>query len=216
MTDNNYYDKLINKFNRGGAAKLEASHELIMSVYDYIYYLTDRYFKYIKLYYMSDALSFCHVYLLKQIYKFNPKKGRFITWARYRIINGLAIYYERKIAVVKLPRHAESLGIRVKSINIGVLVLPNTLNFEKIDHDIDFERIVNKLHTAILDKFGLRDWLLFSDYFGLKNCESKTLPELRNIYGYNTNQAGYAHITKIINYIKSQPELINLIGDLRQ
>lgn len=194
------YNKTISKFKRGGAGKLEASHELILSIHSYINYLTKRFHPYLFINYLDDVIPDCHLYLLKKIYLFDPDRARFTTWSRFHILNNLATCYGRYTKVVTTSR-----GFPVnKTLYLGV---PDALNMntETIDSD---PLLYNRLKNIILDKYNQRDWDLFYDYF----YNNYTLRELTAKYKYNNWQAVHKHILKILKFLKTNNQLIE---DLR-
>ena len=213
--DQKTYDATIAKFNRGGSDKLSAAHELIMSVHDYIRYLASKYFR-LDPQYTDDIVDSVHLHLLNRIYLFNPKRGKFITWSRYHILNGLAAYYEAIELPVRLPRNATTANIQVTREKF----IPNTnsnliLDLDVIDNRIDNAHIINRLQQYILFYYKEIDWLLFRDYFGLVGGDPMSLRQLRVKYNYNSWQAAHGHITKVIRFIRKKPALCQLLKELR-
>lgn len=197
------YDKTISKFKHGGHEKLEASHELIMSIHAYIGYLANKYHPYLFDHYFDDIISYCHLYLLERIYQFNPQKGRFITWSRFHILTALASFYGKYIKVVTTSKCFPPN----ETVYIGV---PDSiqLNDEYLEHDILFH---TKLKDIILKKYPQRNWDLFYDYFYL----SLTFRDLAKKYDYNSWQAVHCHICKVLRFLKNDPEAYKLLEDLR-
>lgn len=161
------YDKTIAKFNRGGRDKLAASHELICSVHDYVYYLLNKYYRDI-CHHSEDILHFCHLYLLSSIHQFNSKKGRFITWARYRILNGIAIYMEQYYLTVNRPRHAKQKGINIfiEYIDINYILCPEE-TIADVDARLDRQKIIDKIGRYVIEALSQKHWNMFKEFYGL-------------------------------------------------
>lgn len=197
------YDAVITKFKRGGSAKLEAAHELIISVYDYIYYLAKRYHPWLFYNRMDDVTSFCHLYLLDKIHTFDPEQCRFVSWSRLNILNALADYYGRyEKPVVTSRRVAPG---RVTAIYLGV---PDNISTTTYNNNSD-PAMLKKLRITIINKFDTHHWNMWNDYCGF-DSEPLSLRELSIKYGYNSKQAIHVYIVKIRNFLKNH-ELIKEI-----
>lgn len=191
------YDATIAKFKRGGSAKLEASHELIMSIHNYIGYLIHKYHP--KLYdnYSDDALSYCHLFLLERIYLYDPKKARFITWARQYILTGLAEFYGHYLKPVKVSR-----GVGPGKIYAVYLGVPDNIHLE--EHKVKDVLLIKKVKDLIIDKFDERRWNIWNDYQGFENGYRLTLKEICDKYGFNSKQAVSHHLYRIREYLKTK------------
>jgi len=197
------YNKTIAKFKQGGSVKLEASHELIMSIHGYIQYLMYKYHGWIFKNHYEDAISFCHLYLLDQIYLYDPDKSRFITWSRWYILRGLADFYGKFVRTVATSRR---IGPdRMKIINIGV---PDNISLPEYKMNND-PILILKLKSIIIDKFNEHHWDLWNDYCGFED-EKLTLRELSVKYEYNSCQAVHRYIVKIREYLKTKLDELEL------
>lgn len=207
------YDEMVNKFKHGGRDKLEASHELIISVHDYIVYLTEKYYSYLYHNYLDDIINHCHLFLLDRIYQFNPDRGKFITWARFRILNGIATFYEKYGQIVKLPRHAERHGIRVQTLKLEDYNNVYELDYEEKE---DLDHVIDQLHAAIRKKYPYSFWCLFRDYCGLNNDNKiYSLRQLKKKYNFKTHQKVHYRICKVIKFVQDSPELMKLLEKLK-
>ena len=80
---------------------------------------------------------------------------------------------------------------------------------DKIDED------VAKLISIISKKFSQRDADIFCRYFGIGHREKMKSKDIAKMYGLSETAIKNGPINKIIKYIKSNPELMEIMGSIR-
>ncbi|MFW9899860.1 MAG: hypothetical protein ACFFDY_01070 [Candidatus Thorarchaeota archaeon] len=200
--DKNFnYNQTIKKFKRGAHEKLEAAHELILSIHSYIAYLMQRNHNNLFLYHCEDAIAHAHLYLLDKIHKFDPERGRFICWSRGHILNSFAIYYGKYVKPITVSKMTVN-NKDIRTIYIGV---PDHIDLNECDIETKIynKELIANLKKIIIKEFGQHYWLIFNDYCGFSG-KKITMEGLAKKYHYNSYEMVQTRINKIRKFLKPQ------------
>jgi len=83
------------------------------------------------------------------------------------------------------------------------------------DKDKDDSKLWKKIYKAIEDKFKVRDIDIFYRYFGLNGRKKEKSKDIARSYGMSEGNIRNSVINKILAYLRSDKELMEIFGELQ-